>query len=374
MTHCAGPGAAAALAGMMRPNESKPSDVWTSGSLAEALGADLIGADDVTLRRFDTIEKADESTLTFVRDERNAARWSASRAGAALISRSVAPPEIAGNGRALLVVDDAERALALVLDVVAPPHSCPDGRHESAIVDPSARLGKNVRLGPHAVIGADCVIGDDTVLHAGVRLGAGVKIGRACDLRAGVVIEDRSVIGDRVVIHPNGVVGADGFGYRAERQDGGVTRLVKIPHAGNVEIGDDVEIGACTTIDRGKFGATVIGAGTKIDNQVQIGHNCVIGRCCVICGGVGISGSVTIGDGATIAGQAGLRDNITIGAGATIAAQSGVMCDVPPGETWLGAPAMPAKEMMKNFAALRRLPAVLRRLGLSGVESEERGA
>lgn len=334
--------------------------IWTSGALAEALGADLLGAPDVAIERLDTLTGADGRTLSFIRDAKHAERWAGSAAGAALISRAVATPEVDPSPRALLIVDDADLSLARLLSLFAPEHAGPVASPGGATIDASAEVDPDATLGAGVVIGPRSRIGAGATLHANVSIGADVEIGAGCDVRAGVVIEDRSRLGRGVTVHPNSVIGADGFGYRPERGEDGAIRLTKIPHAGHVEIGDDVEIGACTSIDRGKFGATRIGAGTKIDNLVQIGHNCEIGRGCIICGASGIAGSVTIGDGVTIAGGAGLKDNITIADGATIAARSNVMNDIPAGETWAGSPAMPAGETMRIIAAMRRLPAALK--------------
>lgn len=341
---------------------------WTTGELAEMLGAQLVGPADLRLHRVDSLEKADRATLAFIRDGKYAALWERSEAGAAIISRGVEAPGHDPSRRALLVVEDADRALIALLELVTPPHVGPEaGVHCTASIDPSAELGEGVRIGPGVAVGPGSVIGDGTILHANVVIGANVTIGRRCDFRAGVVIEDRCVIGNNVAIHPNAVIGADGFGYRPARNGMG---LVKIPHAGAVEVHDDVEIGAGATIDRGKFGNTIIGAGAKIDNLVQIGHNCRIGRACVICGACGIAGSVTIGDGAVLGGGVGVRDNITIGAGAQIGARSGVMDDIPAGEIWVGYPARPAKETMRIVAATGRLPKLMKQLRARGIEPE----
>ncbi len=334
----------------------------TAGALAERLGADLVGPPELQLERLDTIDRADERTLTFIRDARRAAAWGDSRAAAAIVTRGCEPAAHDPQRRALLVVDDADRALIAVLESFAPRHRPPLEGARTASIDPTAVLDPSVVVGPHVSIGPGSMVGAGTILHAGVRLGADVRIGEGCDLRSGAVVEDRCVLGHRILLHPNAVVGADGFGYRPEKREGDLPRLVKIPHAGHVEIGDDVEIGANASIDRGKFGATEIGAGTKIDNLVQIGHNCRIGRSCVICGAAGISGSVTLGDGVTIAGGVGIKDNVTVGPGATIGARSGVMDDIPAGEVWVGYPARPFKRTMRIIAAMQQLPDILKDL------------
>ncbi len=307
----------------------------TSGELAEHLGAELVGDPGVRVRGVEAIEHAGPEHLTFIRDGKNASGWATSRAGAAIVTRGVETP--ARDGGAILYVDDADRAMITLLEQATPPHSRPDeGTHPSAVIDPSATLGVGVRIGPGVWVGPGASVGDAVILHAGVWVGANAKIGAGSDLRSSVVIEDRCEIGRGVMIHPNTVIGADGFGYRPS-DDG--RSIVKIPHAGWVEIGDGVEIGACTTIDRGKFGPTRIGAGTKIDNQVQIGHNCRIGRCCIICGTTGIAGSVEIGDGVTLGGGVRIRDNVSRSVPAQRSAGgSGLGGDMPGGATWLGTP------------------------------------
>lgn len=330
----------------------------TTGELAAMLGAELIGPGDLPLRQVDTLERADNRSLTFIRNERYAAMWGGCGAAAALVSRAI--PVLGHNpqSRALLVVDNADLALVRVLEWATPAHRGPEaGVDDHSSIHPSATIGVDVSIGPGARIGPDSVIGDRVTINANAVVGAGVWIGDDSDLRAGVVIEDRCVLGRGVTIHPNAVIGADGFGYRPADNGAG---LVKIPHAGNVEIGDGVEIGACTTIDRGKLGATTIGAGTKIDNLVQIGHNCMIGRACVICGHTGIAGSVTIGDGVIIGGGTGIADNMTIGAGAKLGGRSALMHNVPPGEEWGGIPAQPIRQFMRVIAATQRLPEFLK--------------
>ncbi|MEX0775433.1 MAG: UDP-3-O-(3-hydroxymyristoyl)glucosamine N-acyltransferase [Phycisphaeraceae bacterium] len=331
---------------------------FTTSQIAQHVRGELIGPGDLAISGAETLDRAQPGHLTFIGDKRYLPAWEASKAAAALIVATITAQP--GEGRALIQVTDADLAMALVLDLFASPPVRPKaGVHPSAVVDPSAILGQNVAIGAHCTVGAKVRLGDDVVLHANVVLMDQVEIGAASEIFPGVVIRERCVLGQRCVLHPNVVIGADGFGYRPSL-DPAKPGLVKITHIGNVEIGNDVEIGACTTIDRAKFSSTLVGDGTKIDNQVQIGHNCRIGRHCVLCGQVGLAGSITVGDGAMMGGKAGLRDHINIGAGARLAAYAAVISDVPAGESWGGYPAMEMREAGRIVMAMRKLPDFMR--------------
>jgi UDP-3-O-[3-hydroxymyristoyl] glucosamine N-acyltransferase len=233
------------------------------------------------------------------------------------------------------------------------------GIHATAVVDPQATIDPSARIGPLCLIGPRVVIGAGTVLQGQVSVMADSRIGRGCMLWPGVVIRERCEVGDASILHPNVSIGSDGFGYRpaADRRS-----LVKIPQIGTVRIGRDVEIGSGTCVDRGKFGATVIGDGTKIDNLVQVAHNCVIGRSVVIAAMSGFSGSVSIGDGAMLGGRVGVTDHLHIGRGAHIGAGSLVMQDVPDGARVVGYPAIEAGLWKRISVLLTRLPDMARRL------------
>ena len=312
-----------------------------------------VGGDgSVVVARVGGLGEVGADGLSFIRDAKQVGKWNEGGAGAALISEKTLAEDgveaASGDGRALIVVEDADLALIELLAQMTPDPVRPEGIESGAHVHPSAAIGEGVRIAAGASVGAKSKIGDGTTLHAGARVGAGATLGRGCELFANAVVQDRCVLGDGVILHPCVVIGADGFGYRPSPDGRG---LIKIPHAGHVEIGDGVEIGANSCVDRGKFGATKVGAGTKIDNLVQIGHNCEIGMCCVICGLCGLAGSVKLGNGVTLAGGVGIVDGLTIGDGATIGGRAGVMNNVPPGETWLGAPARPSREAFRIFSA-----------------------
>jgi len=337
----------------------------TSGALAAMLGGELVGPPDLVITSVDAIDKAGPGGLTFIRAERYADRWASSRASVALVTRGLAVRGHDPEKRALIYVDDADLAIARLLEHFAPPPpTFPPGIHPTAVVDPSATVAPTAHIGPHCVVGPGAVIGDGAVLLAQCYVGPAARIGARSVLHPAVTVLDRCVVGERCILWPGVRIGADGFGYRPAPAtgDGRPGGLIKIPHIGNVVIGNDVEIGANTCIDRGKFGPTTIGDGTKIDNLCQIGHNCSIGRHVIICGLAGIAGSVVVEDGVIIAGHVGIADNLRIGAGATISAKAGVMSNIPPGETWFGTPAGPHKDQMRSYAALRKLSDHLRTL------------
>jgi UDP-3-O-[3-hydroxymyristoyl] glucosamine N-acyltransferase len=332
----------------------------TTGELAALLGAELVGLADISLDHVDALERAKPGALSFIRSNRFLNDWHASKASAAIISKHVPIASLLDEAssamrepRALLVVPDADLALIRVLDVFAARPAQPKpGIHATASVDPTATVSPLASIGPGCSVGAGAVIGDNTALVANVHVGRDVKIGARCTLHPQVAVLERCSIGNDTVLHSGVVIGADGFGYRPSPDGRG---LVKIPHIGDVVIGDQVEIGANSCIDRAKFGSTVVGSGTKIDNLVQVGHGCRLGRSCVICGHVGLAGSVVIGDGVIIGGKVGVADNVEIGAGSKIAAFSGVVNNIPPGSTWMGQPAAPAGEWRRTYAALRKL-------------------
>ncbi len=241
-------------------------------------------------------------------------------------------------------VENPSAAFAAVVAAFAPIDIVPpSGIHPSAVVDPTAIIGADVSVGPLCVIEAGAVIGQGTVIGSGCLIGGESRIGTGCRLYAGAIVRERCVLGDRVILQPGAVIGSCGFGY--EFKEG---RHVKIPQTGIVEIENDVEIGANTTVDRARFGRTVIGEGSKIDNLVQIAHNVQIASHTIICSQVGIAGSTRVGSYVTLAGQVGLAGHLEIGDKAIIGAQSGLSKNVPEGSMVIGAPAKPMKEWKQN--------------------------
>jgi UDP-3-O-[3-hydroxymyristoyl] glucosamine N-acyltransferase len=322
---------------------------WTGATPSE--GADL----ELVIRGVAAIDRAAPGVLTFLDNPRYSADLAATRASAVLLA-----PRFARNApRGCIALTTAEpyRAFADVLARLYPTATRPGatfgaaGVSPGASIHPAARLEHDVSVDPGAVIGPGAEIGAGTIIGPNAVIGPLVRIGRNSAIGANCSIYC-ALIGDRVVIHPGSLIGQDGFGFAM-----GPTGHKKVPQIGRVIIQDDVEIGAGVAIDRGANRDTIIGEGSKIDNLVQIGHNVVIGRHCVIVAQTGISGSTTVGDFVAIGGQAGLTGHLEIGAGAQIAAQAGVMTDVPARERWGGAPAQPMREFFKEVAAVRKLAA-----------------
>jgi len=332
----------------------------TVADLARLVGGEILGPDGLEIRGLATVADATEADLTFVGDLAHARALAASRAGAAMVSRSLAKEVAPTERRAIILVDDADRAMIAALERFARPEPLPpEGVHPSSVVEPGATLGAGVRIGPHCWIGRGASIGDGTALHASVSVYPDATVGPECVLHAGVSIRERCVLGRKVILHAGVSIGTDGFGYRPAPDGRGI---LKVPHLGNVVLEDEVEIGANSCVDRGKFGSTVVGYASKLDNLVQVGHNCRIGRCCVISGLCGIAGSTTVGDGTRIGGGSGLADHLTIGRGVSIAAKSGVMNDIPDGETWGGYPAQEIRRTKLEVLAVRKLPELLKRV------------
>lgn len=293
------------------------------------------------------LDEADSSQISWLADEKYAPQLTTSKAGAVVV-----PTHYGATPMPAILCDNPSLAIATILEKFAPPVPRPaPGVHPQACVSASARLGRDVAVGPFVVIGDESVVGDRTVLHAHTYIGPEVRIGNDCELWPCVVVRERCRLGNRVVVHPNCTIGADGFGYQFV---GG--RHAKIPQIGSVEIEDDVEIGANSTIDRAKFGATRIGRGTKIDNLVQVAHNVRIGPNCMIVAQCGIAGSTRLGQGVVLGGKAGLRDHISLGDGVQIAGCACVSKDVPAGKTMIGSPAVDHEQFIRERAKVRRLP------------------
>ncbi len=308
---------------------------------------------DRRIRNIASIELAGPDDLTFIDNAKHVGNLESTHAGACLLTAQFeahAPPHVA-----VLRASAPYRAFVMVAKTLFPHALRPFSLFEAtdvapgAVVHDSARIESGVIIDPGAVIGPRAEIGTGSVISAGALIGPEVRIGRASAVGAGATVM-HALIGDRVIIHTGCRIGQDGYGYL-----GGPMQREKIPQLGRVIIQDDVEIGANTTIDRGSFGDTMIGEGTKIDNLVQIGHNAMVGRHCILVAQVGISGSVTIMDNVMIGGQAGVADHIEIGERAAIAGGSRVIANVPAGARWGGYPAGPWREFLRRIAVTKRL-------------------
>jgi UDP-3-O-[3-hydroxymyristoyl] glucosamine N-acyltransferase len=329
----------------------------TLAELAELVGGRIL-CGELTARftGLSALDGAGTSDVSFLGNEKYYPQFLTTRAGAVLVPAGV---EDGPSGAALVAVDNPTLAFSAVVSrFIEISRTRSFGIHPKAFVDPSAHLDPDkVSILPGAVIMAGATIGNGTEIGANCFIGENAVIGSDCLLMAGSVVRERCTLGHRVVLQPCAVIGSDGFGY--ELADG---KHVKIDQVGIVEIGDDVEIGSNTTIDRARFGKTIIGEGTKIDNLVQIGHNCVIGKHCLIVSLTGISGSTKLGNYVTVAGQVGMVGHITIGDKAILSARTGVSTNLPGGEVYGGNPALPFKEHQKLGATLRRVPKLVERV------------
>jgi UDP-3-O-[3-hydroxymyristoyl] glucosamine N-acyltransferase len=317
--------------------------------LADLTDAEIArGADgDVMFSDVASLSEACHSDVSFLDNKKYAEAFARSKAGVCVIAPAMA--ERAPAGMALLLSPDPYRAYAKIAQAFYPAFTYPAEIHPRAIVDPSAKLGAGCHIGPGAVIEAKAEIGAHSVIQANAVIGRGVVIGDETNIGPCASLS-HCLIGRRVIIHPGVRIGQDGFGFAMGPQG-----HLKVPQLGRVVVEDDVEIGANTTIDRGAGPDTIIKAGTKIDNLVQIAHNVVLGKGCIIVAQVGISGSTEFGDFAVAAGQVGVTGHLKIGKGARIAAQSGVMRDIEPGGTVGGSPAVPIMDYHRQTATLSRL-------------------
>jgi UDP-3-O-[3-hydroxymyristoyl] glucosamine N-acyltransferase len=330
-----------------------PMTAISLGELARLLDGQFSGDGQMMLTGADTLRDAQAGDITFLDHAKLLGKLADTRASAVVVPRGIQP-----EGIPFITVEHVQAAFARIVALFRPPiEETISGIHPTAVVSATAQLGENVDVHAHAVIGDHVQIGSGSKIHAGVRIMANCKVGQQVVLFPNVVLYENTVIGARSIIHANAVIGAYGFGYNLVH---GCHKLSA--QLGNVVIGDDVEIGACTTVDRGTYGATVVGDGTKIDNQVMIAHNCRLGRHNMICSQVGIAGSTTTGDYVVMAGQVGVRDHVHIGTGAMLGAKAGVMNDVPDGAAYVGIPATPERQQMLIQAALHKLPELKKQL------------
>jgi len=337
--------------------------------IADHLGREVEGDADHVITGVSSLDAAGPGDLGFVRSPRWAGALGASRVGAVIV-----PHGLDAGGRPAIRSPNPGLDFARAVDWLEPRARPQPGIHPDAHVAPGARVDASASIGPRAAVGEGARIGARSVVHPNATVYGGAEIGEDCVLHAGAVVREGCRLGDRVILQPGAVIGGDGFGYVPDERG----RPSKVPQIGGVVIGDDVEIGANATVDRGTLGDTRVGRGSKIDNLVQIGHNCDVGEDVLIVAQTGLSGSTKVGDGAMLMAQSGVANGATIGERAFVAGRAGVIRDVAPGSRTAGFPNVDHAEQNRILAALRRLPelvtrlrAVERKLGLRGRRGED---
>jgi UDP-3-O-[3-hydroxymyristoyl] glucosamine N-acyltransferase len=325
---------------------------FTIAEIAGKLAGEVLGDATTVLTGLAPAETARPGDLTFAENAEYFAAAEKSNATAIIAGKPFASAR-----KTVIRVANPRLGFAQALAAFFPEPTFTPGVHPSAVIAASAQVDPSAHVGPHCTIGERVKLGARTVLQAGNFIGDDSVIGEETILFANVTLYPRSEIGRRVRLHAGTVIGSDGFGYVF---DAGIHR--KIPQIGNVIIGDDVEIGSNSSVDRGTLGSTLIGRGTKIDNLVQVGHNVQIGEYSILCAQAGIAGSTRLGKFCILAGQVGVAGHLTIGEHVTIGSKSGVMDNIPEGETWLGLPALPDKQAKRMMLALRRLPDLLKKV------------
>lgn len=320
-----------------------------ASQVAEMVNGTVVGNAEAPITGARALLEAGEHDLSFVADDRQQRLLDKTRA-AALLTK----PGMRHGSTVIIEVDDPFTAFLKVYQHFHPELPAYESHIDPrAVIDPTASIGEGCYIGPNVVVGAGSIVGDNVVLHAGATIGRHCRVASHTTLYPQVVVYDGCTLGQRVIVHAHAVIGADGFGYKLVNG-----KHVKIPQMAGVDIGDDVEIGAGTMIDRGTFEPTMVGAGTKIDNMVQIGHNCRIGKHNLLVSQVGIGGSSTTGDYVVMAGQVGVADHVHIGDQAVLGAQAGVPSDIPAKTRVLGAPARPERDAKVILLTLDKLPEI----------------
>jgi UDP-3-O-[3-hydroxymyristoyl] glucosamine N-acyltransferase len=323
---------------------------YSINEINEVLQGTIVGLTNLTINAPEQLDEASETEISFIGHKKYEKNWATSKACAAVVNEDISIEP--GDNRVFIKVKNADLAMSQVLELFAPASPVFHVEiHPTAVIDATATIGKGSEIGANVYVGPKTTIGENTTLYPNVTVLDECTIGNNTVIWSGTVVRERCHIGHECIIHPNATIGADGFGFRPDPQKG----LVKIPQIGNVIIGNGVEIGANSCVDRGKFSSTVLGDGCKIDNLVQIGHNSKLGRFCIMAGNSGLAGSVTLGNGVIIGGSASIKDHTTLGDGAIVGAGSGVVGDVAAGKTVLGYPAVDARDALKQWAILKRL-------------------
>lgn len=319
---------------------------FTLGKLAAEVDAEVVGDSTVVIRGVSEVETAKQDDLVLAIDERYARMAFQSNAGAVLV-----PPELVNPAKPCLVSQEPRLTFIRILELYAPQRWQPQGVSLRASVHSTAKVAPDASIGEFTFVGPNSCVGARTVIYPLVYIGADVTIGSECVIYPNVAIYDDVEIGNRVIIHAGAIIGRDGFGFV---WDG--NKHQRIPQLGKVVIEDDVEIGANSCVDRATLGVTRIGRGTKIDNLVQVAHNCDVGEHVLLCGMAGLAGSAVIGDRVTVGAQAGVRDHVKVGAGAIVAGRAAVAKDVADGAIVSGYPARPHREALRVEALIRQMP------------------
>ncbi|WP_333600979.1 UDP-3-O-(3-hydroxymyristoyl)glucosamine N-acyltransferase [Flavobacterium sp.] len=323
---------------------------FTIQEINDVLCGEIVGCISKKITAPEQLETATETEISFIGNKKYEKFWEGSKACVAVVNQDIAIEP--GENRAFIKVKNADLAMSQVLNLFAP--STPVFKvdiHPTAVIDDTVSIGNGVKIGAGCYIGPNVVLAENVTIYPNVTILDECSIGKNTTIWSGTVIRERCHVGAYCILHPNCTIGADGFGFRPCPEKG----LVKIPQIGNVIIGNGVEIGANSCVDRGKFSSTILGDGCKIDNLVQIGHNSKLGKFCIMAGNSGLAGSVTLGNGVIIGGSASIKDHTTIGDGAIVGAGSGVAGDIEAGKTVLGYPAIDARDALKQWAILKRL-------------------
>ena len=316
----------------------------------EVLKGIIVGDTSHKITAPEQLELASTAEISFIGNKKYEKFWETSKACAAIVNEDISIEP--GENRAFIKVKNADLAMSQVLELFAPPTPLFSvDIHPTAVIDSTAIIGNGTRIGAGCYLGPKVVLAENVTIYPNVTILDECTIGKNTVIWSGAVVRERCHIGNDCILHPNCTIGADGFGFRPDPEKG----LVKIPQIGNVILGNGVEIGANTCVDRGKFSSTVLGDGCKIDNLIQIGHNCKLGMFSIMAGQSGLAGSVTLGNGVLIGGSASITDHVTIGDGSIIGGGSGVTKDVPAGKTLLGYPAIDARDALRQWAILKRL-------------------
>jgi UDP-3-O-[3-hydroxymyristoyl] glucosamine N-acyltransferase len=323
---------------------------YTILEINEIVKGEIVGSTQKNITAPEQLSMACDSEISIIGNKKYEKQWADSKACAAIVNHDISIEP--GENRAFIKVKDADLAMSVVQELFAPaPPVFEIDIHPTAVIDASANVGPGVKIGANCYIGPKVSLGENAIIYPNVTILDECTIGKNTVIWPGAVVRERCHIGNHCIIHPNATIGADGFAFRPCPERG----LVKIPQIGNVVIGNNVEIGANSNVDRGKFSSTVIGDGCKIDNLVQIGHNCQLGKFCLMAGHSGLAGSVILGNGVMIGGSASIKDHLTLGDGVIVGAGSGVAADVEAGKTVLGYPAVESRDALKQWAAIKRL-------------------